>query len=107
MDTVDERSKIPNLMRIGEIPSDMQMDYDTIPEDPVVNTQTFTRFVLSNRGFLDSNSKVIVGVSANASATVNALATLPAGVGAHAQREIRERRARLCCAESANGLWDH
>mgnify|MGYP003649343155 CR=1 FL=1 len=84
MDTVDERSKIPNLMRIGEIPSDMQMDYDTIPEDPVVNTQTFTRFVLSNRGFLDSNSKVIVGVSANASATVNALATLPAGVGAHA-----------------------
>ena len=87
MDTVsnnDDRARIPNLMRIGEIPSDMQMDYDTIPEDPVVNTQSFTRFVLSNRGFLDSNSKVIVSVSANASATINALATLPAGIGAHA-----------------------
>lgn len=80
----DDRARIPNLMKIGEIPSDMQMDYDTIPEDPVVNTQTFTRFVLSNRGFLDSNSKVIVSVSKNASATLNPLATLPAGIGAHA-----------------------
>lgn len=79
----DDRGRIPNLMKIGEIPSDMQMDYDTIPEDPVVNTQSFTRFVMSNRGFLDSNSKVIVSVSANASATINALSTLPAGIGAH------------------------
>ena len=45
----DDRGRIPNLMKIGEIPSDMQMDYDTIPEDPVVNTQSFARFVMSNR----------------------------------------------------------
>ena len=73
----DQRSRIPNLMRIGEIPSDIQMDYDTVPEDPVVNNQTFTRFVLSNRGFLDSNSKLVLSVSAAAAP----LSTLPVGVG--------------------------
>ena len=40
----DERSKIPNLMNIGSITSDMNMDYDTTVLDPVVNNQSFCRF---------------------------------------------------------------
>ena len=82
MSNDDQRSRIPNLMKIGEIPTDLQVDYDTIPEDPVVNNQSFTRFVLSNRGFLDSNSKLVLSVSANtASAAAAPLSTLPVGVG--------------------------
>ena len=46
--TDDERSKIPNLMKIGAIPMDTAMDYDTMVLDPVVNNQNFCRFVLDN-----------------------------------------------------------
>ena len=47
--TDDERSRIPNLMKIGAIPLDTAMDYDTMVLDPVVNTQSFCRFVLDNK----------------------------------------------------------
>ena len=81
MTDVDERGKIPNLMRIGAISTDMSMDYDTFVLDPVVNNQNFTRFVLDNRGFLNSFSRIQVAVASNASAAVDA--SLPAGVGVY------------------------
>ena len=83
MSIEDERGRIPNLMKLGSIPTDMQMDYDTGVLDPVINTQTFCRFVLDNKGFLNSFSKVVIAVDKNASATINALACLGAGVGVH------------------------
>ena len=58
----DERSKIPNLMKIGAITTDMQMDYDTYILDPVVHTDNFCRFVLNNRGFLNSFSRIQLSV---------------------------------------------
>ena len=41
MSNDDQRSRIPNLMKIGEIPTDLQVDYDTVPEDPVVNLKSW------------------------------------------------------------------
>ena len=46
----DDRTRIPNLMQLGSIPKDLTMDQDTETLDPVVNSQTFCRFVLSNKG---------------------------------------------------------
>jgi hypothetical protein len=77
----DERSRIPNLMKIGSITTDMQMDYDTFILDPVVNTDTFCRFVLNNRGFLNSFSRIQFSVKANSDATISDGSSLPAGVG--------------------------
>ena len=86
----DERSKIPNLMNIGSITSDMNMDYDTMVLDPVVNTQTFCRFVLDNRGFLNSFSRIQLAMektSANACGTINdaigQTSSFPAGIGVY------------------------
>ena len=45
MSIEDERSRIPNLMKIGAITTDMTMDYDTFILDPVVNGDNFSRFV--------------------------------------------------------------
>ena len=77
----DERSRIPNLMKIGAITTDMQMDYDTFILDPVVNTDTFSRFVLNNRGFLNSFSRIQLSVKKNGSSTIADGSSLPAGVG--------------------------
>jgi len=73
----DVKSRIPDLMRIGATPVDMAMDVDTSVLDPVVNTADFCRFVLENKGFLHSFSKITLGVSGNGNAT------FPAGVGVH------------------------
>lgn len=62
-DPDDERSRIPNLMVLGGIPSDLTMDQDTEVLDPVVNNQNFCRFVLSNKGYLHSFSKITLGVN--------------------------------------------
>ena len=77
----DERSRIPNLMKIGAITTDMTMDYDTHILDPVVNSDTFCRFVLSNKGFLNSFSRIQLSVSEHADPTINIASSLPAGVG--------------------------
>ena len=73
----DERSKIPDLMRVGAVPVDMAMDVDTSVLDPVVNNQDFCRFVLERKGFLHSFSKITLSVNNDVNAT------FPAGVGVH------------------------
>jgi hypothetical protein len=75
MDSLDEETRLPNLMDIGQIPSDLSMDMDTEVLDPVVNNQNFCRFVLSNKGFLHSFSKITLCVS-NAGKN-----TFPIGIG--------------------------
>ena len=73
----DERSRIPDLMKIGAVPSDMAMDVDTHVLDPVVNNQDFCRFVLENKGFLHSFSKITLCVNAGDDST------FPANIGVH------------------------
>ena len=51
-------SQIPDLLKIGSIPTNVQMDVDTDVLDPVVHNQSFIRFVLQNKGILHSHSKI-------------------------------------------------
>jgi len=74
----DERGRIPDLVKIGAIQSDMNMEIDTDVLDPVVIGNNFCRFVLNNKGFLHSFSKIVLGVNASGSNQ-----TFPAGVGVH------------------------
>ncbi len=83
MDSVeDERGKIPNLIKIGAIQSDTAMDMDQEVLDPVINNDNFCRFVLSNKGFLHSFSKITLGLNATSS-TGSHDSTLPVSVGIH------------------------
>jgi len=76
----DERGKIPELMKIGQIPADLSQDVDTEVLDPVVNNDNFCRFVLTNKGFLHSFSKITLGVKSTGD---DNLSTFPIGVGVH------------------------
>ncbi len=76
----DERGKIPDLMKIGSIPSDLSQDMDTEVLDPVVQSDNFCRFVLTNKGFLHSFSKITLGVKALAGKENS---TFPASIGVH------------------------
>jgi hypothetical protein len=51
-------SQIPDLLKIGAIPSNVVMDVETDVLEPVVQSETFCRFTLENKGILHSHSKV-------------------------------------------------
>ena len=76
----DERGRIPDLIKIGSIPSDMSVDVDTDVLDPVVINDKFCRFVLNNKGFLHSFSKIVL---ATESPTQAESVCYPVGVGIH------------------------
>ena len=83
MDTEPEpQTKMPNLMKVGEIPVDMEVDNDTSVLDPVINTNTFCRFVLENKGFLHSDSKITLSVDKAGQQT------FPANIGVHSLKQM-------------------
>ena len=69
---------VPDLIRIGAIPTNLQMDIDTDILEPVVKSDTFIRYVLDKKGFLHSNSKLIFAM---ATGDVASTAFFPLGIG--------------------------
>ena len=69
-------SAIPDLVKIGQIPTNTAIDIETDILDPVVHSDTFCRFQFQNKGILHSNSKIVLRLKANAS-----VGFLPLGVG--------------------------
>ena len=59
---------VPDLMRIGALPSNTQMDVETDILEPIVQSESFCRFRLQNKGILHSNSKLTFAVNANTGA---------------------------------------
>ena len=72
----DDRSKIPDLIKIGSTQSDMSMEVDSDILDPVVSSDNFCRFVLNNKGFLHSFSAISIGLKATTQTMY-----LPYGIG--------------------------
>jgi len=58
------------------------MDMDQEVLDPVINNDNFCRFVLSNKGFLHSFSKITLGLNATSTSGLTE-ATFPANIGIH------------------------
>jgi len=65
-------SSIPDLLKIGAIPSNLQMDVETTIVEPVVQTESFVRFGLQRSGFLHSNSKVLLSLDASSFTDIRA-----------------------------------
>jgi hypothetical protein len=53
--------QIPDLLKIGSIPTNVQMSVDTDVLDSVVHNSQFIRFTLQNKGILHSHSKIQFG----------------------------------------------
>ncbi len=78
-DQTDDRSKIPEILKVGDIATDSEnMSFDTLVHDPVIQSDTFVRFVLSNQGILHSFSKITFGLDTSASLTEG---TSPPNIG--------------------------
>ena len=59
-------SQIPDLLKIGAIPSETDMDVLTDILDPVVHNDNYVRFAFQNKGILHSHSKLQLAVSVDA-----------------------------------------
>ena len=55
-------SQIPDLLKIGAIPSETDMDVLTDILDPVVHNDNYVRFAFQNKGILHSHSKLQLAV---------------------------------------------
>ena len=73
------QTQIPDLVKIGSIPSSTVMDVETSVLEPVQHSQSTCRFVLENKGILHSNSKIVVAMS-DAGATERAYFPINIGV---------------------------
>lgn len=62
-----KNNQIPDLVKIGSIPTSTQMDVETSVLEPVQHSQTNCRFVLENKGILHSHSKIVVSCEVGAS----------------------------------------
>ena len=71
-------TSVPDLVRIGQIPTNTAIDIETDILDPVVHTDTFCRFQFQNKGILHSNSKIVLRLK-----TSSTDAFVPAGIGIH------------------------
>ena len=72
------QTQIPDLVKIGAMPTSTQMDVETSILDAVQHSQSTARFVLENKGLLHPNSKLVFSMTAP---TKTERAFFPANIG--------------------------
>lgn len=76
-----DETNVPDLIKVGQIESNMAMDVTSDVLDPIVCNDTSCRFVFQNKGYLHDGSRITLAVKKNASTTAGAF--FPLGVGCH------------------------
>ena len=95
-------SNVPDLMKIGAVPSNTLMDVETDILEPVVQSETFCRFRLQNKGILHSNSKLTFAVNGGLTAAPgqpddNAFFPLNIGVNSLIERCVLKSGTKTLC----------
>ena len=95
-------NNVPDLVKIGSIPSNLQMDYDTTVYEPVTKSQNFIRFQIDNKGILHSNSKLTISMEAG----ILEKSFFPLGVGVNS---LIERATLKCGGKTLSEIddWNH
>ena len=79
-----KESAIPDLLRVGSIPSNQSAMIDTDILEPVIFSENFIRFQLVNKGFLNPFSRITFQLdNVSASSASNVRSTLPLNIGVH------------------------
>ena len=73
-------ANVPDLMRVGQLSANTDMDVETDILDPVTFSQSFCRFRLQNKGILHSNSKITLALK---DVSASGVRISPIGVGIH------------------------
>ncbi len=79
-DSAPAPANVPDLMRVGQLSANTDMDVETDILDPVTFSQSFCRFRLQNKGILHSNSKITLALTGVSGSGVR---MLPIGIGVH------------------------
>jgi len=94
-------SNVPDLMKIGAVPTNTLMDVETDILEPVVQSETFCRFRLQNKGILHSNSKLTFAVNGGLTAAAppddNAFFPLNVGVNSLIDRCVLKSGTKTLC----------
>ena len=101
------QSAIPDLLRVGQIPSNQQAMIDTDILEPVVFTDTFIRFQLVNKGFLNPYSRICLqldNVGTNSASNTRSFAPINLGIGACIQNATLKIGAKTICETDD---WNH
>lgn len=101
-DVKPTQNNVPDLVKIGSIPSNLQIDYDTTVYEPVTKSQSFLRFQIDNKGILHSNSKLTISMEDGIVET----AFFPLGVGVNS---LIERATLKCGGKTLSEIddWNH
>ena len=78
-----DNTNVPNLLKVGEIDTNMAMDVSSDVVDPIVCNQSTCRFRLTNKGFLSSDSRLVVGLKANTNASLTGNSFMALNLGCH------------------------
>ena len=91
-------ANVPDIVRIGSLPTNLEMSIDTDITQPVVISQNFCRIVLENKGLLHSNSKITFSMAQS-----DSVAYMPLGTGAFS---VLERCTLKCGTRTINEIDD-
>ncbi len=99
--SVQAPANVPDLMKIGAMPVNTQMDVETDILEPVVFSDTFARFRLQNKGILHSNSKITFGIDISNGSGESTI--LPPNIGIHSvvDRAVLKVGAKTICETDA------
>ncbi len=89
-----DAGSIPDLIKIGTIPSNTAIEVETSVLEPVVFSQSFARFVFQPKGILNSNSKIAISCDATAEA---AFYPLNVGIYSLIQRATLKSGTKTIC----------
>tara|TARA_R110000796_G_scaffold79632_1_gene176786 strand:+ start:4655 stop:6148 length:1494 start_codon:yes stop_codon:yes gene_type:complete len=90
-------SNVPDLLRVGTIPDNTEIEIETDVLDPVVFNQSFARWQLQNKGILHSNSKITLSCSLTGSADDKAFYAMGVGVHSLIERAILKVGTKTLC----------
>ena len=88
---------VPDLLRVGTIPDNTEIEVETDILDSVVFNQTFCRFQLQNKGILHSNSKISISASITSGSSTRAFFPVNVGVASLIDRAVLKCGTKTLC----------
>jgi len=98
-------TQIPDLMRIGAAPVNTNMDVESDILEPVVFSESFSRFRLQNKGILHSNSKLTFAVDVSSGSEQKSFFPLNVGVHSLIERCVLKSGTKTICETSDFGQF--
>lgn len=105
---VSAPANVPDLMRIGAMPINTQMDVETDILESIVFSETFCRFRLQNKGILHSNSKIVFALDTSSGSGADCI--LPANIGIHSvidRAVLKIGTKTICETDGFNHFMQH